>query len=126
MIPKRVIIADDEQDYVMLMKRALQADRIETVECFRGAEVFRRILSEKFDLAILDYFLPDIKGDTICSELRTDEKNKDLPILMVTGYHNMPDDVFISYGANEVLYKPFSIEDFRVRTARLLGLEEKK
>ncbi len=123
---KRVIIADDETDYVMLMKRALMMDGITAAECFRGAEVFRRILSEKFDLAILDYFLPDIKGDTICSELRTDEINKDLPILMVTGYHNMPEDVFISYGATEVLYKPFSIEDFRARVTRLLGIEEKK
>lgn len=119
---KRVIIADDEQDYVLLMKRALRGDQVETVECFRGAEVFRRILSEKFDLAILDYFLPDIKGDTICSELRVEEANKSLPILMVTGYHNVPEDVLVGYGATEVLYKPFSIEEFRQRTSRLLGL----
>jgi DNA-binding response OmpR family regulator len=119
---KRVIIADDEQDYVLLMKRSLSAEKVEVVECFRGAEVFRRILSEKFDLAVLDYFLPDIKGDTICSELRGEEKNKDLPILMVTGYHNVPEDVLIGYGANEVLYKPFSMEEFRARTSRLLGI----
>jgi DNA-binding response OmpR family regulator len=120
---KRVIIADDEHDYVLLMKRALSSDtQIDIVECFRGAEVFRRILSEPFDLAVLDYFLPDIKGDTICSELRSEEKNANLPILMVTGYHNVPEDVLVGYGASEVLYKPFSIEDFRSRVTRLLGL----
>lgn len=119
---KRVLIADDEHDYALLMRRALRGDEIETVECSRGAEVFRRAMSEKFDLAVLDYFLPDIKGDTICSELRNEEQNRDLPILMVTGYHNMPEDVFVSYGANEVLYKPFSVEEFRDRVRRLLQL----
>lgn len=119
---KRVIIADDEQDYALLMKRALSGDEIETVECFRGSEVFRRLLSERFDLAVLDYFLPDIKGDTICAELRIEEMNKDLPILMVTGYHNVPEEVLVGYGASEVLYKPFSIEEFRSRVRRLLNL----
>ena len=119
---KRVIIADDEQDYTLLMRRALASEDVEVVECHRGSEVFRRILSEKFDLAILDYFLPDIKGDTICAELREDGQHKDLPILLVTGYHNMSEELLVSYGATEVLYKPFSIEEFRERSWRLLGL----
>ena len=119
---KRVIAADDEHDYTLLMKRALASDDIELVECSRGSEVFRRILSEKFDLAILDYFLPDIKGNTICAELREDGQHKDLPILMVTGYHNISEEVLMGYGATEVLYKPFSIEEFRNRVHHLLGL----
>ena len=122
MAAKRVIIADDEQDYVLLMKRALGGDQVETVECFRGAEVYRRILAEKFDLAVLDYFLPDIKGDTICAELRNEGPNANLPILMVTGYHNVSEQVLMGYGASEVLYKPFSVEEFRERAFKLLQI----
>ena len=118
---KRILIADDEEDYALLMRRHLECHDYEIVEVFRGAEVFRRLSREKFDLVILDYFLPDIKGDRICSDLRSEEQNKDLPILIVTGYHNMDEGMFKEYGATEVLYKPFNHEEFDTKVKYCLS-----
>jgi PleD family two-component response regulator len=118
---KRILIADDEADYALLMRRHLERHDYEIVEVFRGADVFRRVAQERFDLIILDYFLPDIKGDRICSDLRSEEQNKDLPILMVTGYHNMDESMFKEYGATDVLYKPFKHEEFEAKVQRCLS-----
>ena len=53
-------------------------------EASGGAEAFVLLSTQRFDLVILDYFMPDMQGSDVA--LRIKEIAPSLPILMVTAY----------------------------------------
>ncbi len=110
-MPKRLLIVDDEKAFTLALRRRLELSGYEVEEASGGSDVFRRLLQRPFDLVILDYMMPDIRGNKVCEIVRSEARFKDLPIIIVTAYHNQDEATLKSYGATEVLYKPVAVEE---------------
>ena len=99
------------------IKLLLTIDRHDVVAANEGQEAIELVKSRPFDLAILDYFMPGMKGSEVA--LRFREIAPFMPILMVTAYLE-------KLGASDkpvdaVIGKPFAIEDLRRAIAKLLA-----
>ncbi len=105
------MIVDDDREYTHLFHQMLDRPGYEIVEMSGGADVFRRLLTESFDLVFLDYRMKDVKGDTVCENIRSEEKLKDLPLIVVTAYRDHDQTFFKKIGANDVIYKPVNRND---------------
>lgn len=119
---KKILIIDDERDYTMLLRRKLEPLGCEVVEASNASEIFRAIMNESFDLVLLDFAMREIRGDKICRLIREDEKSKNTPILFVTAYYNVGEEMFKTYGATDVIYKPVDHGELMEKIQKYLGL----
>lgn len=103
---KRVLLVDDEQMITNLLRRRLEAQGYECEECWDGGSALDKAKAGNFDIILLDYAMPVMKGDEFCQSAREDEKLKNIPIIVITAYTNRAADSFQEEGATDVMYKP--------------------
>lgn len=108
---KRILIVDDEKGITMSFRRLLELSDYEIEEAHGGSEAFRRLMGGAFDLVLLDYMMPDVRGDKVCEMIRGEERFKELPIVIITAYHDQTEAKLKAWGASEVLYKPVESQD---------------
>jgi CheY-like chemotaxis protein len=117
----RILIVDDERDVAMLIHHYLEMKDYTVEEAYSGSEALKRIFSGDIDLVLLDYGMRDIKGDRVCMLMRSDEKTKKLPVIIVTAHVEVDDNLFKQYGATEVVYKPVDTDELYKKIAKHLG-----
>ncbi|MFS2155800.1 response regulator [Pseudomonas sp. Pseusp122] len=84
-----------------------------------GAGALHALLSEVFDLAILDLGLPKVDGLTVLRRLR--ESGSALPILILTARDATEDRIAgLDAGADDYLIKPFDLSELKARLRALL------
>jgi DNA-binding response OmpR family regulator len=84
-IKKRILVIEDEHEISLIMRLRLEAAGYEVVEAFDGEEGLKAAKTCEPDLILLDLVLPKIAGTQILDELKTDEKRRSIPIIIVTG-----------------------------------------
>ena len=81
---QRILIVDDEPDVLQICSRALSRSGY-VVQVAGDAEQARRYLDQgRFDLVILDIYMPDEDGISLLGYAHT--KNPTLPAILITGY----------------------------------------
>ena len=108
---------DDDRAVRESIKLLLTIDRHDVVEAAGGAEAIEMITRQPFDLAILDYFMPELRGSQVA--LRMKDVAPSLPILMITAFLEKLGDS--DKPVDAVIGKPFAIEELRQAIAKLLS-----
>lgn len=110
---KKILIVDDEEDLVYLMKLRLEFQNYEVVPLntsVRALEVAKR---EKPDLIILDIMMPEKNGYEVCKELKNDTDTHRIPVILFTAkpqaIESVP-DLYESVGADDYIFKDFELE----------------
>lgn len=81
---KKILIVDDEPDFVNLLKVRLESDDYQVVTAANGKEGLERMKSEKPDVVLLDIMMPKLNGLDVLKKMRA--RDKSLPIFMLSGY----------------------------------------
>jgi two-component system alkaline phosphatase synthesis response regulator PhoP len=109
---KRILIADDEEDYVTALQIALEAEGYECLTASDGQEALDKAKSEKPDLMILDIMMPKMNGYKVSRLLKFDAKYKEIPIIMLTARAQEKDkNIGKETGADEYMTKPFEMDE---------------
>lgn len=116
-----VLVVDDSSAMRCLLSTMLDTMgwRVTTAE--RGAEALTLIRSNAFDLALVDWHMPEMSGVDLVRTIRDDvESGSRLPIMMVT-CESQPDNVAaaLDAGVDEYTTKPFDPSTLRAKLARL-------
>jgi DNA-binding NtrC family response regulator len=82
----KVLLIDDEQDFLDVMSVEMQAWGYEVVTALDGKAAMDILKKENPDTVIIDYLMPEMDGITLLKEIRT--VNKDIPAIMFTAYPN--------------------------------------
>ena len=107
---KKILILDDNEDILEMMKVALE-DEGHEVECMTNTDdIFKAIDHIKPDLLIVDYILSGINGGEFCHQVKTNSKTSHIPVIMVSGHQRVLESLG-TYGADVFIAKPFSLED---------------
>ncbi|MFA5394149.1 MAG: response regulator transcription factor [Candidatus Ratteibacteria bacterium] len=116
----KILVIDDEQDLVELLKFNLQKEGYEVAvayDGFSGLERARRMP----DAIILDLMLPEMNGLDVCRHLKRVSATAGIPILMLTAKGEEADKVVgLELGADDYLAKPFSMRELLARIKALL------
>ena len=126
---KRTILAVDDEIHILeLLKYNLEANGyyVKTVET--GEQALEILKNEKIDAVLLDLMLPQIDGLEVLRQIRTTEKIKKMPVIMLTAKGDEFDRVLgLEMGADDYISKPFSIRELQARVKALLRrVEEDK
>lgn len=114
----RVLIVDDERDFCEIVFRLLKRDGFAPVVAHNGEKALEMIASGMPDAVLLDVRMPGTDGFEVLR--RAKELNKDLPVLMITGYGGLDGAVqAFKTGAYDYLTKPINNRDLveKVREA---------
>ena len=116
----RILVVDDEEDILELVKYNLEREGY-LVDCVEtGQEAIERATAIRPDGILLDLMLPGVDGIEVCRELRKNPDTRTIPIIMMTAKGEEADVVSgLEVGADDYVPKPFST---KVLIARLRAL----
>jgi two-component system phosphate regulon response regulator PhoB len=120
MAKERILIVDDEEDILELVRYNLAKEGYHVTGTLSGEEALKKARTETFDLIVLDLMLPGIDGLEVTKKLKASEKTQNIPIVMLTAKGEEADIVTgLELGADDYITKPFSprVLTARVRTA---------
>jgi CheY-like chemotaxis protein len=82
---KKVLLVDDDADFVEMNKAVLEKNGYEVIAAYNGAECLEKTRSARPDLIVLDVMMATkSEGFNVSRDLRNSEHTKRIPILMVT------------------------------------------
>ncbi|NGZ11413.1 MAG: response regulator transcription factor [Nitrospira sp. LK70] len=118
---KKILIVEDEQDILQLVKHYLEKEGFRPVTAMSGLEALKKVKEEKPDLVVLDLMLPEMDGLEVCKRLRSVPDTAMLPILMLTAKAEESDTIVgLELGADDYVTKPFSPKALIARVKALL------
>jgi len=106
----RVLLVDDKEIYIEFLRRNLLARNYEIVgEAKDGEQAIKLFKSEKPDLTLLDFDMPNTKGSEVLEEILT--LNPDAIVIMVTGRDDIATmNLCIEKGAFHYIRKDYPLE----------------
>ena len=119
----KVLVADDDNTFRSLVVEILTEAGYEVQAEENGLLAWNRLEAEGADLAVLDVNMPEMDGFQLLAKIRTDERFRDMPVLMLT-IRAFADDQVQGYetGADDYLTKPFNSD---ILLARVKVLERR-
>jgi DNA-binding response OmpR family regulator len=118
MAGKRVLVVDDDERTVELVKLYLNRDGYRVLTAYDGLEALRLAREAHPDLIVLDLMLPGMDGLEVCRTLRAES---DVPIIMLTARTTDADKLTgLSLGADDYVTKPFSPRELAARVRAVL------
>jgi two-component system, OmpR family, phosphate regulon response regulator PhoB len=123
----KVLVVEDETDIRDLIVLHLSREGYQVDAAANGKDALHKIESQKFDLLVLDWMLPEKSGLEILKEVRRSLGHEQLAVLMVTAKGASSDLVMgLENGADDYLVKPFELSVLMARARALLRRTEKK
>ncbi|MCU7813324.1 MAG: diguanylate cyclase, partial [Candidatus Thiodiazotropha sp. (ex Notomyrtea botanica)] len=114
--PIRVLIVDDSSTVRVKYRRLLMANGYHTETAASVDEGFEKALESPFDIAIVDYFMPDSTGDILCQRLRDHVATASITTAIITGtYLDKAIKESLEAGAVECMFKNESDDLFLTR-----------
>ena len=118
MTGKRVIVVDDDEKTVELVKLYLNRDGYRVLTASDGLEALQLAREHQPDLIVLDLMLPEMDGFEVCRTLRDET---DVPIIMLTARTTDQDKLTgLDLGADDYVTKPFSPKELAARVRAVL------
>ena len=110
----RILLAEDEISLAKAIKKILQSNNYEVDSVDNGDDAIYYLLSDNYDIAIIDIMLNGLDGISVVKEVR--EKGCDASIIMLTALSDIDKKVeALDLGANDYLTKPFSARELLAR-----------
>lgn len=111
---RTILIIEDEQNIVDILKFNLKKEGFETLEAYDGATGLELALTANPNLILLDVMLPQMDGYEVCRKIR--EEHSQVPIIMLTAREEELDKVLgLELGADDYMTKPFSMRELTAR-----------
>ncbi len=123
----RILLVDDEKDFVSALKEILVANRYTVEVAYDGKMALDYIEAEKFDCLLLDIMMPEMDGYEVVKIIR--KRNDHTPVIFLSAKGEVDDKIKgFEIGGDDYLSKPFSSKELLSRLKALLrridGLKE--
>jgi len=115
-----LLLVDDDASNLMELTHILKADyKLRVVR--DGESALKSTDENPSDLILLDVVMPNMSGFEVLSELKKNEKTKNIPVIFITGAKDeKSENEGLKLGASDYIRKPFDPENVRQRVSRQL------
>ena len=121
MAKEKILIVDDEEHIIELLKFNLLNAGYDVFVANNGIDAVKIARAEKPNLLLLDLMLPGIDGFDVCKEIKRDAEMKKTSIIMLTAKGEELDKILgLELGADDYITKPFSVRELLARVKAVL------
>ena len=118
---QKVFIVEDEPDLRDTLQYNFENEGFKVKSFPNGESFLETIKNDKPNLVILDLMLPGISGLDVCRDLRMNEVNENVAVVMLTAKSEEIDRIVgFELGADDYVTKPFSVRELILRVKVLL------
>jgi two-component system OmpR family response regulator len=104
-MPEKVLLVDDEKDFLDVLAERMAARGIEVSTATSAAEALRLVEEESFDAIIVDLMMPDMDGIETLKRLKIEQP--DSQVILLTGHATVEKGIeAMKLGAVDFLEKP--------------------
>mgnify|MGYP002624688089 CR=1 FL=1 len=115
----RILIVDDDRAICDYMQTLLERDGYKVKTMSDPTGVTAELKKNDYHLVILDLMMPKRDGIEVLREIR--KQDKDIAVVIFTGYTNLDTDVAsMKLDAVDYIKKPFNVDEFRSVIARVM------
>ncbi len=82
----RILVVDDEQNTVEIVKRFLSVGDYRFIEAYDGKKAIEKAIKENPSLIVLDMMLPEMNGYEVIEGLKRNEQTHNIPILILSAF----------------------------------------
>jgi two-component system, OmpR family, alkaline phosphatase synthesis response regulator PhoP len=119
----RILIVDDERDFVELVQFRLAGLGCEFIVANDGVQALSQARQFKPDLILLDILLPDLDGLSVCEILRRQPATRKIPIIFMSALSSEVTKRTVAMQAQDFFTKPLDLPRLEHRIADLLHPE---
>jgi DNA-binding response OmpR family regulator len=114
--PPHILIVDDDTHTLEILSRWLAREGYQTIRAESGPACLERLATEHVDVIVLDVMMPGMDGLQVCEQLRSRDKWRDIPVVLLTA----KDDIEtrsrgMTLGVSEYLTKPINKQELLTR-----------
>jgi DNA-binding response OmpR family regulator len=127
-VTKRILVVDDRNDLLHLMRRVLEDEQYQVSILQQGRDAFTCVKTQLPDLLILDLKLGDISGQDVLKQLKDDAVTAEIPVIVYTAAVLEAEEVtrLISgdpehYQGVYMVQKPFELESLLALVEQVLN-----
>jgi len=111
-VTRRILVVDDDPLVADSIRRMLEFDGHQVELAADAEEALALFSRQSFDLTLVDYEMPKMKGDQLAAALKAILPSR--PIVMFTGYaESVRATIGNSSGVDVILGKPFDLDELR-------------
>ncbi len=116
----RILIVDDEADFIELVKFRLANLDCEFITAGDGVHALSQARQAKPDLILLDILLPDLDGLSVCEILKRQPHTKKIPIIFMSALSGNVTRRTAAMQAEDFFTKPLDLNRLENRISELL------
>lgn len=120
---KRVMIVDDEKDFLTIVKMNLEkADKYTVMTLSNAKDIISQIHAFKPDVILLDLLMPSIGGIEVCEMLNKDPLAQKIPVIIVSALEKRTDKLkAYKLGVTDYIVKPVEIDELVTKIEKALS-----
>lgn len=106
----KVLLVDDEEEFVSALSERLKLRGIDVDSALNGEEALARLAQKEFEVVILDVLMPGLGGLEVLKQIKSTHPN--IQVILLTGHGSTKEGIEgMRLGAFDYLIKPVDIED---------------
>ncbi|MFW5876934.1 MAG: response regulator [Myxococcota bacterium] len=119
-----LVVEDSPMMRQLLVFALHRIKNLQVTEAEDGVDGLRKLTNEKFDMVITDINMPIMDGLKLVQRIRSDDKYKDVPIIIITTEGGSEDrQRALALGANAYITKPIQAPQVIAKVKELLSME---
>lgn len=128
-LQKRILVVDDEPDFAAIVQSNLEKEGFAVEVAYNGVEGLEKVHANPPDAIVLDVMMPELDGYKVCSNLKSDDKYCDIPIILLTAVASHVTSTRYSHAdgmateADDYIAKPASAEEITQSIKTLLNMK---
>lgn len=125
--PISVLVMDDDQDVVDMIRMGLEADGMTVVSAADGVEGIELLRRQPVDVVVLDIMMPRVDGWMALMDMRNNPATADVPVIMLSAKNqDLARILAFKQGAQQYLTKPFNILELSARVESLVRTRNRR
>jgi len=126
--PVKLLLVDDRPANLTALEAVLETLGQEIETANSGKDAITRVSQEEFAVIVLDVMMPEMDGFETAIRIRQVERSRSTPIIFVTAYRDLEEQLLRGYGAGAVdfLYKPIDPDVLRFKVSVFIALQRQR